>query len=163
MNYFMKSYLSCVGSCWYDLQKLNTSSHVQKSRNGSQNLWKKNHVRCDNWSHNIIVVICGRPKIWMKHSTFRMKQCKRSAFGWSTETLDKVFLWLGPVKIMTFLTNKDVVLKSRPLSDIVNPLFRPPYAVSSLTLKFSSAALVLGKFPMFIYIQQRQPQKKSEN
>ena len=71
------------------------------------------------------------------------------AFGRSTENPRKYFSDLYPWNSWHFLTNKDVVSRSRPLPDILNSLFRPQYAVSALTSKFSSAALVVGKISMF--------------
>ena len=61
----------------------------------------------------------------------------------------KYFSDLDPWNSWRFLTNKDVVSQSIPLPDILNSLFRQPYAVLALTSKFSSAALVVGQFNFF--------------
>ena len=58
----------------------------------------------------------------------------------------KYFSDLDPWNSWCLLTNKDVVPQIKPLTDIVNSLFWPPYAVSALTKNVSLAELVVGKF-----------------
>ena len=73
--------------------------------------------------------------------------------------LTKYFSDFDPWNLWRFLTNKDIFLQSRPLTDIVNSIFRPPYAVSALNSKFSSASIVVEQISM-LYLFSTTPTAK---